>query len=77
VRATSDPRQDATIRVNGRDRPVGAGLLEPLLKELGYTTDRPGIAVALNGEIVPRRAWGSRPIEPGDEIDVVGAVQGG
>jgi sulfur carrier protein len=77
MRATSDPPREATIRVNGRDRSAGAGLLEPLLKELGYATDRPGIAVAVNGEVVPRRAWGTRRVRAGDEIDVVGAVQGG
>ncbi len=35
------------------------------------------IAVAINGEFVPRSTYAQRVIEPGDKIDVVKPVGGG
>ncbi|HYH48644.1 MAG TPA: sulfur carrier protein ThiS [Acidimicrobiia bacterium] len=36
-----------------------------------------GIAVALNGEVVPRSAWDSTDLRPGDRVEVLTAAQGG
>jgi sulfur carrier protein len=36
-----------------------------------------GIAVARNGEVVPRSQWQETPLDDGDRVDVVTAVQGG
>lgn len=36
-----------------------------------------GIAIARNGAVVPRGEWKTTPVEPGDEIEIVRAVQGG
>ena len=36
-----------------------------------------GIAAAVNGEVVPRGAWGGSPLRDGDQVEVVTAVQGG
>jgi sulfur carrier protein len=36
-----------------------------------------GIAVARNGDIVPRSAWADVRLAEGDTVDVVHAVQGG
>jgi sulfur carrier protein len=39
--------------------------------------DPRGIAVALNGDVVPRSQWaGTRPVD-GDQVEVLTAVQGG
>ena len=38
---------------------------------------RGGVAVALNGEVVPRSRWGEASLAAGDELEVVGARQGG
>jgi len=35
------------------------------------------LAVAVNGEIVPKQEWESRTLEDGDEVDIVRAVSGG
>ena len=67
----------ATLRVNGRSIPFEERELSSLLLRLGYAADRPGIAVAVNGEIVRRGEWSRRELRPGDEIEIVGAVQGG
>ncbi len=36
-----------------------------------------GIAVALEGEVVPRGHWASTPVADGARIEVVAAIQGG
>ncbi len=65
------------VRVNGTETPLEGRSLAELLDRLGYPEDRSGMAVAVNGEIVPRGDWSTRSLTPGDEIEVVGAVQGG
>ena len=65
------------VRVNGRGHPFRPGMVSDVLEQLGLDTSRRGIAVAINGEIVSRSDWGRHEIRPGDEIEVVGAVQGG
>ena len=65
------------VRVNGAARPLRHGLLAELLAELGYSAGQPGIAVAVNGEVVPRARWSDRPLRAGDDVEIVGAVQGG
>ncbi|GAB3221967.1 hypothetical protein GCM10027447_08320 [Glycomyces halotolerans] len=35
-----------------------------------------GIAVAVNGEVVPRSEW-DRPLDDGDAVEVLTATQGG
>ena len=36
-----------------------------------------GIAVALNGEVVPRAEWSRKELRDGDAVEIVRAVQGG
>jgi sulfur carrier protein len=36
-----------------------------------------GVAVAVNGEVVPRSAWRQRSLTDGDAVEVLTAVQGG
>lgn len=36
-----------------------------------------GVAVAVNGEVVPRSTWGSTPVTPGDDVEIVTAAAGG
>jgi sulfur carrier protein len=62
------------IQVNGKSEPLAAATLEALLAE--KEVDR-GIAVALNGAVVPRAAWADTPLQPGDNVEIVRARQGG
>ena len=39
--------------------------------------DRRGVAVALDGEVLPRAEWDTTPVAEGARIEIVGAVQGG
>lgn len=36
-----------------------------------------GIAAAVDGEVVPRRAWPDTPLADGSVVEIVTAVQGG
>jgi sulfur carrier protein len=36
-----------------------------------------GVAVARNGEVVPRSGWSHTRLEPGDRIEIVSAAAGG
>jgi sulfur carrier protein len=67
----------ANIRVNGQDEPLAAGTIAALLEEKAVDVGQRGIAVALNGAIVPRTAWLKTPLRPGDSIEIVRARQGG
>jgi len=69
--------QDQTIRVNGESEPLAAATLEALLAEKAVDTGQRGIAVALNGAVVPRAAWPATQLSPGDSVEIVRARQGG
>jgi sulfur carrier protein len=36
-----------------------------------------GVAVAVNGEVVPRSTWVHRALHDGDRVEILTAVQGG
>jgi sulfur carrier protein len=68
---------EASITVNGRSEPLTCSELTALLErmEIGETTR--GVAVAINGAVVPRAAWAGTRLGPGDRVEVVRARQGG
>ena len=66
-----------TVRVNGEARETAAGTLVELLGQLELGDTSAGLAVAVNGAIVPRSDWAGRALRDGDRVEVVGAVQGG
>ena len=67
-----------TIRVNGENEPFGEQTtLDALLAEKTADTAQRGIAVALNGSVVPRSAWSETALRPGDSVEIVRAMQGG
>jgi sulfur carrier protein len=36
-----------------------------------------GVAVAVNGEVVPRSTWGTTTVGTGDDVEIVTAAAGG
>jgi sulfur carrier protein len=66
-----------TIRVNGENEPLAAATVEALLEQKALDTGQRGIAVALNGAVVPRAAWRDTELKSGDSIEIVRAKQGG
>jgi sulfur carrier protein len=67
----------STIRINGESEPLAAATLAALLEEKAVDTGQRGIAVALNGSVIPRAAWGATALKPGDSVEIVRARQGG
>jgi sulfur carrier protein len=68
---------DARIRINGQDEPLAAATLAALLADKAVDVAQRGIAVALNGAVVPRAAWTQTPLKSGDHVEIVRARQGG
>ena len=66
-----------SIRVNGAPRSVASATVSELLAEVGLSPARPGIAVAVEGALVPRAAWGETRIEDGQAVEIITASQGG
>ena len=66
-----------TIRVNGESEPLAVVTVEALLAEKAVDTGQRGIAVALNGAVVPRAAWRDTVLKPGDSVEIVRAKQWG
>ena len=68
---------DSTITVNGETRPWSSQDIPALLSERGIDSGRGGVAVAINGEVVPRADWGQTRLKPDDRIEIVHIVRGG
>ena len=68
---------DRMIRVNGEAEALEREALTDLLTAKGIDPGGRGVAVALNGNVVPRGAWAGTRIAPGDEVEIVQARQGG
>ena len=68
---------DQTIIVNGEPRPWSSQDIPAILGEKGIDTERGGVAVAVNGEVVPRAEWGQTQLKPDDRIEIVHIVRGG
>jgi sulfur carrier protein len=64
------------ITLNGNQRSASDGC--SVAELVGQLSDRTsGIAVALNGEVVPRGSWSTTVLAAGDRVELVTAVQGG
>lgn len=74
---TTQAALNASIRVNGQDEPLSATTLSALLEEKALDVGQRGIAVALNGAVVPRADWPVTRLNPGDSVEIVRARQGG
>ncbi len=66
------------IRVNGESKTIEPGLsIFELLLDLQIQPSLPGIAVALNREVILRKLWQDTEIQPDSEVEIIRAVQGG
>ncbi len=67
-----------TIEVNGErvelDDPA---TVSSVVARAGAVGDRRGVAVAVDGEVVPRSAWEHTVLTNGQRVEIVGAIQGG
>tara|TARA_B100000029_G_scaffold516824_1_gene635389 strand:+ start:114242 stop:114445 length:204 start_codon:yes stop_codon:yes gene_type:complete len=64
------------IRINGTTKQISPNIsITDLLNELALPKE--GIAVAVNGEVIPRDQHGLTLINEEDQIEVIRAVAGG
>jgi sulfur carrier protein len=66
------------VTVNGEPRQLPAGTTVAIVvASLPDAPEGRGVAVALDGEVVPRGAWGETELADGARLEVLAAVQGG
>ncbi|MBN9563143.1 MAG: sulfur carrier protein ThiS [Alphaproteobacteria bacterium] len=65
-----------SIRVNGEPHALAAATLAELLAARGIQRAR-GVAVAVNGQVVPARIWPEHRLAEGDDVEIVKPVGGG
>ncbi len=65
------------LRVNGAPEELPAATIAQLLDAKGVDPARRGIAVAVNGAVVPRARWAEHPLSAGDSVEIIQARQGG
>ena len=66
------------VAVNGTATEVPDGAtVAGVLAELEVPSVARGVAVAVQGEVVPRGEWVSTSLRDGDRVEVVSAIQGG
>lgn len=67
----------ATITLNGEPAPLAAATVADLLADLGIAPGERGVAVAVNGGVVPKRDWPTATLDDGDAVEVVRPFSGG
>lgn len=66
------------LLVNGEARELDAGLtVGDLVNLLVPEAEGRGLAVAVDGDVVPRAAWERTALADGARVEIVVAVQGG
>jgi sulfur carrier protein len=67
-----------TIELNGRpaELPDGATIADAVTATGAQSNGR-GLAVAVDGDVIPRTDWGAMTLREGQAVEVVRAVQGG
>jgi sulfur carrier protein len=67
---------EATVNGERRDLDPGA-TIRSLVDAVRSGSDGRGVAVAVDGEVVPRGAWEQTVLREGARVEIVAAVQGG
>jgi len=66
------------ILLNGQSSDALPGeTVATVLGRLGLSLDARGVAVAVDGEVVPRTAWQTFALNPDARVEVLTAMQGG
>ena len=67
-----------TVEVNGRELTLPDGAtVASAIDASGASRGREGLAVAVDGEVVPRSEWESTDLAEGQSVEVLAAIQGG
>ena len=66
------------VLLNGSERDLGEGAtVDDAVSASGAPDSRRGVAVAVDGEVVPRGEWERTELRDGQRVEVLQAVQGG
>ena len=65
------------IVLNGEPHELDDGATVADAVDASGAESRSGIAVAVDGEVVPRVGWSDRSLADGQQVEVLQAVQGG
>jgi sulfur carrier protein len=66
------------IRLNGKDCELAAGAsVAAVLARLQVPADGRGVAIAVDGEVVPRAQWETFLLAEDARVEVLNAMQGG
>lgn len=70
--------EEITVELNGeRARLPERSTVADAVALTGADPGRRGIAVAVDGEVVPRGRWRETALSEGQQVEVVEAIQGG
>ena len=66
------------VMLNGEPRDLRDGAtVTDAVDAAGAPESHAGVAVAVDGEVVPRSEWAARALSDGQQVEVLQAVQGG
>ena len=65
------------MRINGVEEEVVVTTVAQLLVARGVDPAARYLAIAVNGIVVRRSEWPSRPLSPGDDVEIVRPFSGG
>ena len=65
------------VTLNGEPRELGERATVEAAVHAAGALDGRGVAVALDGEVVPRGEWATTEVREGQQVEVLHAVQGG
>jgi sulfur carrier protein len=75
--ASPVPERIICVELNGNPAELERGAtVADAVSATGAETDR-GVAVAVDGEVVPRSEWESTRLQDGQRVEVLRAAQGG
>ena len=67
-----------TVTLNGESRRLpDPPTVSTAVREAGAAEEGRGVAVAVDGEVVPRGQWEGLELREGQQVEVLQAVQGG
>jgi sulfur carrier protein len=71
-------RRPVSVTINGESRELPGGTtVASVIASLRNPPEGRGVAVAVEGEVVPRAQWPTTELHEGATVEVVAAVQGG
>ena len=65
------------LKINGMEEEIAVTTLRELLEFRGIDPVARFVAVAVNGSVVRRSEWSSKPLGPGDDVEIVRPFSGG